>query len=186
MKVVGIQGSPRTDGNCATLVKRFLDRAAARGARTRLYKPHAMECQGCIACGSCKTETDYCVLKDDLTEVLDGLLDTDILVLASPVYFGDASSQFKRFWDRTYSLLDAEFNGRLGGGKRAAFILSQGQPASSAHEDVYPRYEQWLRIYGFDERRLLRVLGANDPDTAANHKELLEILDGLVDDWVPA
>jgi len=44
---------------------------------------------------ACKTKLDNCALEDDLTEVLDAVRETDVLVLASPVYYGDLSSQLK-------------------------------------------------------------------------------------------
>ena len=87
--------------------------------------------RGCQACMACKTKLDRCVLKDDLEPVLDAVRQTDVLVLASPVYFGEVTSQTKGFIDRTFSFLTPEFKtnpqnmSRLVGGKSLVFIQVQ-------------------------------------------------------------
>ena len=68
-----------------------------------------MNFKGCQGCGACKAEKEKCVVQDDLTQVLEAVRETDVLVLASPVYFADVTAQMKAFVDRTYSFLKPDF-----------------------------------------------------------------------------
>ena len=93
MKVVTILGSPRIKGNSATIASHFNQTAAELGAQTKTFALNEMTFRGCQAWMACKEKVDRCVLKDDLEQVLDEIRDTDILVLATPVYFMDITSQ---------------------------------------------------------------------------------------------
>ena len=105
MKIVCLLGSPREKGNSAIVANRFCATAERLGAGVQVFALNKLEYRGCQACMACKTKLDHCVLEDDLTEVLEAVRETDVLVLASPVYYGDLSSQMKGFIDRSYSYL---------------------------------------------------------------------------------
>jgi multimeric flavodoxin WrbA len=130
---------------------------------------------------ACKTKLDRCALNDDLTQVLDAVRETDVLVLASPVYFGDISSQLKAFIDRTYSYLVPDFKtnprkSRLAPGKELVFILSQGNPDPNNFADIYPRFRFFTRTYGgFGESHLIRALGVNEPGEVAGHEDVMKL-----------
>jgi len=69
--------------------------------------------------------------KDDLEKVLDAVRRADVLVMASPIYYGEVASQIKAFIDRTYSFLASDYvtnphPSRLSPGKKMVFILTQG------------------------------------------------------------
>ncbi len=109
MKIVAVLGSPRLQGNSSTLAHKFLDTAQELGAEVRVYPLNLLSFQGCQGCGACKTTMETCILEDDLAPVLEAIKGADVLVLASPVYFGDLSGQMKCFFDRTYSFLNPDF-----------------------------------------------------------------------------
>ena len=109
MKVVCLLGSPREKGNSATIANRFCKTAERLGAEVITAVLNKLDFRGCQGCMACKTKLDRCVLEDDLTDVLEAIRETDVLVLASPVYFWDVSSQLKAFIDRTFSYLVPDF-----------------------------------------------------------------------------
>jgi multimeric flavodoxin WrbA len=119
---------------------------------------------------ACKTKLEKCVLKDDLTEVLDAVAEADILVIATPIYYGEVASPVKAFIDRTFSYLlpDYETNperSRLKQGKKLFFIQTQTHPDANQYGDVFRRYEFFLNWHGFNDRHLLvasGVRGAGD------------------------
>ena len=113
MKIVAVLGSPRPQGNSNTLARAFLQAAGDRGAEVTEYLLNQMDFQGCQGCGGCKTKSQTCILEDDLTPVLQAVKEADLLVLASPVYFGDLSGQMKCFFDRTYSFFNPDFSCRM-------------------------------------------------------------------------
>ena len=128
MKIVAVLGSPRPQGNSSTLARAFLKAAGERGAEITEYLLNQMDFQGCQGCGACKTKRETCILEDDLTPVLQAVRDADLLVLASPVYFGDLSGQLKCFFDRTYSFFNPDFSCRVPPGKQAVMVLTQANP----------------------------------------------------------
>ena len=95
MKVTCLLGSPREKGNSAALAKKFCKTAESLGASIRTVSLNTLNFRGCQGCMACKTKLDKCALEDDLTEVLEAIRETDVLVLASPVYYWDVSSQLK-------------------------------------------------------------------------------------------
>ena len=97
MKIVGILGSPRKKSNSSELANRVLDAAREKGAETEAFVLNDLDYKGCQACMGCKGKKDYCIIKDDLTPVLEAMREADAVVLASPVYYGDVSGQF-RLW----------------------------------------------------------------------------------------
>jgi multimeric flavodoxin WrbA len=168
MKIVAVLGSPRPQGNSSTLARAFLKVAGERGAEITEYLLNQMNFQGCQGCGACKTKSDTCILEDDLAPVLNAVKASDLLVLASPVYFGDLSGQMKCFFDRTYSYINPDFSSRVPPGKSAVLVLTQANPDPAQFGDIFPRYERWLKLYGYDPVRLLRAVGVREPGEVAS------------------
>ena len=104
MKILGINGSGRPDGNTAVLVNAVLNGAAEAGAETSLLQLAHMTIAGCKSCNLCKAE-HRCVLNDDMTRFYDLAPETDVLVLGSPIYFDQITGQMKTFFDRLYCYL---------------------------------------------------------------------------------
>ncbi|GFE60561.1 flavodoxin family protein [Geobacter sp. AOG2] len=163
MKIVSLLGSPRTTGNSTAIANHVLKIAGELGAKTRAFELNRLTYRGCQACYACKTKLDKCVLKDDLSEVLAAVSESDAVVLASPVYYGDITSQLKGFIDRTYSYLVPDYisnpqPSRLAS-KKLIFVLTQGQPEEAAFSDIFTRYEGFLKWMGFSETTLIRACG---------------------------
>jgi len=163
MKIVCLLGSPRSTGNSSTIANRFLETARGLGAETRSFELNRLSYRGCQGCYACKTTLERCVLQDGLTEVLAAVGEADLVVLATPVYYGEATSQLKGFMDRTFSYLVPDYltnpkPSRLTP-KRLVFIQTQGNPDEALFADVFPRYAMFLKWEGFVEARLIRACG---------------------------
>ncbi|MBI4961943.1 MAG: flavodoxin family protein [Desulfomonile tiedjei] len=172
MKIASILGSPRSKSNSSTLARIVTEKAKELGAQTEEFVLNKLQFKGCQGCETCKTKLDHCVLKDDLTAVLEAVREADVVVLATPNYFGEVSGQFKLFFDRTYSFVNPDFTSRLSPGKLSVFIMSQGQPDLNAYADVHPRYERWLKHYGFVTNHVLRMNGPRNADSVAKRPDL--------------
>ncbi len=188
MKIVAILGSPRPKGNSATIAERFLESAGKYGAKITKFNLNSMTYRGCVACRECKTRADKCVLRDDLTQALNDITEADIVVMASPVYFGDVTGQLKCFIDRTFSYLVPDFLSnpkptRLTEGKKLVFILTQGFPDGNSYADVFPRYEKFLNYEGFKEIDLIRACGVSAPGEVAVNAELMERAEYLAEKY---
>ncbi len=163
MKIVAVLGSPRPEGNSGALARAFLDEARSLGAEITGYLLNKLNYQGCQGCLACKTDDEACILEDDASAVLAAVKGADLLLLASPVYFGDLSGQLKCFFDRTFSFANPDFSSRVPPGKKAVVILTQANPDPAQFNDIFPRYERWLKMFGFDPVYLLRATGVRDP-----------------------
>jgi multimeric flavodoxin WrbA len=115
MKVLGISGSLRKEGNTARLVKIILDRCEGAGLTTEFVSLAGKKILPCLGCEKCK-EKKWCVIEnDDWDKMIKKVLDCDVLVIGSPTYYFDVNGQTKNFIDRTYSLYhDRKLAGRKG------------------------------------------------------------------------
>ena len=175
MKVVSLLGSPRPNGNSTTLAKIFSQAAEELGAIVQTFALNKLSYRGCQACETCKTTLDRCVLKDDLAQVLDAIRDTDILVFATPVYFGDISGQMKMFIDRCFSFLVPDFleapeSSRLASGKKMVFIQTQNQPNEDLFADIFPKYDLVFHLLGFRDNHLIRGCDLREADDLITKK----------------
>jgi len=171
MKIVCLLGSPRPGGNSATIARHFLKTAEGLGAQTSTFELNRLTYRGCQGCYACKTRTDRCVVQDDLTGVLEAVSDADLLLLATPVYYGDVTGQLKSFIDRTFSFLKPDFHtnpepARLEPGKTLVFVITQGNQDEAKFADVFPRYDAFLKWFGFAESHLIRACGVSQLTTA--------------------
>jgi multimeric flavodoxin WrbA len=173
MKIVSVLGSPRPKSNSTTLARIVMEKAKEQGAEVEEFVLNKLQYRGCQGCETCKTKLDHCVLKDDLTQVLEAVREADAVILATPNYFGEVSGQFKLFFDRTYSYVNPDFTSRLRPGKFSVFIFAQGQPDLGMYADVAPRYEMWLKHYGFVTNHLLRMNGPRTTDSVAQRPDLV-------------
>jgi len=102
MRVVAFNGSARKDGNTAILVNTVFEELKKEGIRTELVQLSGKKIRGCTACGTCFTNQDKrCVVKGDiLNDCIEKMLEADGIILASPTYFSDVSTEMKALIDR--------------------------------------------------------------------------------------
>ena len=115
MKVLGISGSMRKEGNTAVLVNVILGRCKDAGIETEFISLSGKKIHPCLGCEKCK-EKKWCVIEnDDWSTIVNRILDCDVLVIGSPTYYYDVCGHLKNFIDRTYSLYhDRKLAGRKG------------------------------------------------------------------------
>lgn len=99
--VLILSGSPRRGGNSDILCDEFARGAAERGNHVEKIRVSDKKIGYCRACYYCRDNGGACVLKDDMAEVLQKMIDADVIVLASPVYFYSIDAQLKAVIDRT-------------------------------------------------------------------------------------
>ena len=100
-KVLILSGSPRKGGNSDLLCDAFLRGAESAGHTVEKIRIAEKRIAPCAACYYCKNHGGACARKDDMAEVLQKMIDADVLVLASPVYFYSVDAQLKTVIDRT-------------------------------------------------------------------------------------
>ncbi len=100
-KVLILSGSPRKGGNSDLLCDEFMRGAQEAGNEVKKVRVAERKVAPCLGCYYCTSHGGECVQKDDMKELLQQMIDADVLVLASPVYFYSICAQLKAVIDRT-------------------------------------------------------------------------------------
>lgn len=153
--IYAVNGSPRRNGNTATLLQNALDGAASQGCRTRMIHLADLKFTGCRSCFACKRKggDSYgkCALQDDLTEVLAGVRQADGLILGTPIYFGGESSLFRCFMERLFFPLFRYDHARstlLGRSVPLACIYTMNVPEEMAAQHRYAERLKMVQAFG--------------------------------------
>lgn len=102
MKVVAINGSPRKEGNTAAMLKQLTSKLEAEGIETETIHIGGKKVHGCTACGKCfENRNALCVFGDDgINECITKMYEADGIVIGSPTYFADVTTEAKALIDR--------------------------------------------------------------------------------------
>jgi multimeric flavodoxin WrbA len=130
VKIIGIVGSPRTGGNTEFLVETALKSAEAAGADIDIINLGSKDIEPCVACDICKA-TGECAIYDDMREIMDKLLESDGMIIGSPVYFGSVTSQLKMLIDRSRPLRGSfKLKNKIGGAIAVGGSRNGGQEST--------------------------------------------------------
>lgn len=173
MKVIGIVGSPRRNGNTETLVQEVLNAAAENGSQIEKYELNQMNFKGCQACMYCKSH-ERCRQDDDMSRLMESMKTADAVVFGSPVYYWQFCSQFRQFIDRLYMFFNPDFTTKFPQGKKAVVITSQGNPDVKAFDGVFADFDKMLATYGFNKVGAIHMVGGGSPAAVKERKDLLD------------
>ena len=117
MKAVGIVGSPRKNGNTEILTAHTLKAIAEEGLDTELVRLADLNIRPCNACMACRGDEELCPIDDDFFPVYTKMKKADAIILATPVYFGSATSLIKALMERAGYVSGSRrvFAGKVGG-----------------------------------------------------------------------
>ena len=124
MKVVGINGSARENGNTSILIDYVFGELENEGIQTEMIPLTGKQIGGCKACFKCYSKKDdHCAVDNDyLNECIDKMLQADGIILGSPTYFSDVSTEMKALIDRAGMV--AKANGDMFKRKVGAAVLA--------------------------------------------------------------
>jgi len=102
MRVVAFCGSARRNGNTSILARTVLGELETRSIETELVQLAGKDIRGCLACRKCFEKKDrHCSGRtDDVNGCIEKMIEADGIILASPTYFADLSSEMKALIDR--------------------------------------------------------------------------------------
>ncbi len=102
MRVVAINGSARKDGNTAILIRTVFEELEKENIDCELIQLAGKPVQSCLVCGKCfENKNRKCIVDNDpINECLAKMDEADGIILGSPVYFSNVSSEMKAFIDR--------------------------------------------------------------------------------------
>ena len=128
-KILIISSSFSWSNNTKKLCEQFKKGAEEAGNEVELLELRHKKINFCLGCNTCQRNGGTCVYKDGVPSILDKMLEADIIVLATPVYFYSITGQLKTLIDRTY----AKFN--LLNNKEFYFILSCAAPYEEPYKN---------------------------------------------------
>ena len=149
-KVLIISGSPRKGGNSDTLCDRFMQGAAdAENDCEKVFiRDKKIAC--CMGCYFCETSNGECAQKDDMAELLQKMIDCDVLVLASPVYFYAIDAQIKSVIDRCVARYKEI------AGKEMYYILTAAENGESTFRTSIECFRSFARcLPGAEEKGII-------------------------------
>ncbi|MGI6412408.1 MAG: flavodoxin family protein [Syntrophomonadaceae bacterium] len=101
IKLLGIVGSKRKNGNTAAIVQAANEAARKEGIETEVIFLSDYAIADCNGCEGCKN-TYKCVIDDDMQKIYPRLLEADAIIIGSPTYFYNVTADVKAFIDRCY------------------------------------------------------------------------------------
>ncbi|NQT95792.1 MAG: flavodoxin family protein [Candidatus Omnitrophica bacterium] len=176
MKILGIAGSPRRNGNSERLLDKVLEGASSKGARVEKIVVSILRIKPCDGNSAC-WKRGRCNIKDDMQPIYKKLKSADAIVVASPVYFGSITAQLKAFIDRCQPIWVEGFilKKKIDQKKRKGIFIS-----TSAHKnkkflkgskDVV---ETFFMVLGIKMAKSLHVTGLEGKKDILKHKDFLK------------
>jgi len=143
MKIMIYYGSiHKIRGNTHIIINEFAEGAKEAGADVEVVLLAEKKIKNCIACLKCWTETPgKCVLKDDMPELLEKFMESDIAVMATPVYIHNVTGIMKTFLDRMMPIIDPHL-----------IKMDNGYTGHYKRYDKYPKFGV-IATGGFPEQK---------------------------------
>ena len=133
MKTIILNGSPRKNWNTAMMLKEAQKGAESVGAETEyidLFDLSYTGCRSCLACKRKDAERCKCFWKDDLSPLIDRIFEADALIIGSPIYLGDVTSQVHGLIERLHfcALSYDDYSNYFKGKVDVGIILTMNAP----------------------------------------------------------
>ncbi len=107
-KILAFNGSPRRSGNTSLMLKQFAEGTEASGGNTEIIYPDELELENCKGCLRCNILKRCSIRGDDWEDISRKILDADVLVFASPIYFHHVTAPLKKLIDRFRSFVHVQ------------------------------------------------------------------------------
>lgn len=141
--------------------------AMEAGHATELISLNQLQVNGCIGCNACRYGKP-CVQKDDFNSLVPKILEADLLVFASPLYFWTISSKIKAFIERFYCIAQKDDNPPLG--RYEKYPVHDCALLMTSADDFFWTFEQAVSYYqftmvnyiGFHNKGMLLAGGCGD------------------------
>ncbi|MDR1781789.1 MAG: flavodoxin family protein [Bacilli bacterium] len=151
MKILAYCASPNKNGNSSWTMEQYLKGFNNNDVIKKYYASdlNIKCCNGCLACN----ESFNCVIDDDMQDIYQDLDDTDLLIIAMPVYMGEMNGHAKIFMDRLYAKITPHFSPRYHDGikkKKLVLIFTQGNPDQNKFMDYFMYTKKMFNMLEFD------------------------------------
>lgn len=155
-KILIILGGGRPHGNTAQLAESFAKGAREAGHEVETISLLKHEVKGCLGCNACRYSKP-CIQKDSFNEIIPKIMEADLLVFASPLYFWTLSSRLKAFIERFYCIAEEDPHPPLG--RYEKYPEKDCALLMTAADNFFWTFEQAVSYYRFT---LVKYIGFHD------------------------
>lgn len=179
MKTVILFGSPRKNGNTIQLARAMTDALKKGGHGVRMLYLNDLNirpCQGCYTClknGSCK-------INDDMKDIRKYILESDLIVYATPIYWFGPSAQLKLVMDRSMAFMDNDYNSRVAG-KKAITLMTFADNNMNTCKPALDMFKKSFDLLKLAYAGSIEVPGCTDGESIKEEykKKIKKLVDSL-------
>ncbi len=169
-KVLVLSGSPRKNGNSDILCDAFIQGATDAENEVEKIRVAEKKINYCLGCYYCKDHDGKCVFNDDMGEILQKIIDADVLVFATPVYFYSMCAQLKTLIDRTVARWTEI------GNKDLYYIMTAAEDEEDTMDATLASLHGFaMCVDGYEEKGILYGKGVSEKGEVKNREELMRI-----------
>lgn len=154
MKIVVITGSAHRNGTSAFLAENFIKGAEEAGHEIFRFDAAFKNVHPCIGCEKCHNTEDGCAFADDMNELNPKLLEADMLVFVSPIYYFGMNAQIRTVIDRFYAN-----DGALHAPKKSALLLTCAGTSDETIEGAVATYRATANWLGWKDMGIVAARG---------------------------
>lgn len=163
MKIVLLEGSPNKNGSSNMLAKNFIRGAEENGHHVEVIDATCVKvspCTGCVTCGY----NGPCAQKDDMEQIKSTIMDADMLVFVTPLYYYGMSAQLKTLIDRFCA-----FNGSIQRKHMKSALLTVAWNSDDwTFDALEAHYHTLVRYLNFQDQGMVLGRGCGTPSMTRN------------------
>ncbi len=185
-KILGFSASPRKNSNSQAILKKILQGAGERRATIEHHNLGKMKIRACLGCEKCRGEGRCLGLRDDMTPIYEKIVESNGLVLVTPVHQYNVSVSMKAFIDRLYAFYDfsdtrpRNWSSRLANLEKKAVLAVVGEQTSKYDMGfAMEAMERPIEALGFEVVGSLVVMETFDEGAVSNNLEVMKECDQL-------
>lgn len=140
-KVVVLSTSLRTNSNSELLAKSFVEGAKEAGNEVEYISLKNKDIRFCIGCLACQ-KTGHCVIKDDVADIMNSVLEADVVVWSTPIYYFEMSGQMKTLIDRLNPMYSKDYKFR-----DVYLLVTAAEEGDEVFEKVITGLNGWIDCF---------------------------------------
>lgn len=180
MNTVILFGSPRKKGNTIQLAQSMMELLKKKGSHVRMLYLNDLNIRPCQGCYTCLTN-GTCRINDDMKDIRKYILESDVIVYATPIYWFSPSAQLKLVMDRCIAFMDGENNSRVQG-KKAVTLMTYADDNKDTSKSAITVFEKTFDLLKLDYIGGIEAAGCTDGKNLAQEyqKDMKRLVDSLV------
>lgn len=175
MKAICIIGSPRSNGSSGIIIDKIIEGMRETGIDSCRYCLGKANINFCFGCKKCYEDGGRCVQKDDMDIIMKDLFDADVVIIASPSYWGDITGQLKVFFDRSTPYCDTnEKRISFPTGKKGISVAIRAGQSDRENLHIIESIEHYYGHLGIKPIGRLSIRGVDTVEDLYSKKEQID------------